>query len=84
MMIGLRRMMICLRQNEGEFPQAEIFDQIKVGSGGKVFGKFLRNFFSKKFLKSTSAEVETLSAQSNGRRPADVFAFGKSRLCFGG
>jgi len=31
MMIGLRRMMICLRQNEGEFPQAEISDFYKSG-----------------------------------------------------
>ncbi len=29
MMIGLRRMIVRLRRNEGEFPHAEIFDKIK-------------------------------------------------------
>ena len=90
MMIGLRRMIICLRQNEGKFPHAEIINLNKRQQQRKVFGKFLRNFFSKKFLKSRSAERENgcrrqprkrsllFPCASNWRRPCRPF--GRSKI----
>jgi hypothetical protein len=51
MIIGLRRMMICLRQNEGEFPRcAQKFSiKIKINNSVKVFEDSKETFF-KKFL----------------------------------
>jgi hypothetical protein len=73
MMIGLRRMMICLRQNEGEFPQAEISDFNKKEE--KLL-KILKKLFSKSFFSGVRGDAPKCA--SNRRRPCRLFGRSKT------
>jgi hypothetical protein len=75
MMIGLRRMMICLRQNEGEFPQAEISDFNKKEE--KLL-KILKKLFSKSFF--SGARGDAPKCASNRRRPCRLFGRSETSL----
>ena len=79
----LRRMIICLRQNKGEFPSlaARKFSILLKKQQRKSLIKLFKVCgFSRQSLESRSAERETLSALQAGGAPADRLEGVKSPL----
>ena len=80
----LRRMIICLRQNKGEFPSLAarkfsfLLEKQQRKSFSQVFSKTCG--FSRQSLESRAAERETLSALQAGGAPADRLEGVKSPL----
>jgi hypothetical protein len=72
-------MMICLRQNEGEFPQAEI-SKLNKTSANKALNCFVRTCFYIKLFSSEARKYTFILPKANYHSAAGGLSFSRSEI----